>query len=120
MLIIISVLLGIGLLFQFNPVSWLYQYFEDMLMRFPLIKTLYGAVKISPKCSTPKGSKNTLWCCWILQASGKWSALLPPLSCPNRQRQPKQRGRAGRRVFTHELYGRRLYAFYSALALNAC
>lgn len=38
-------LLMIGLLFQFNPVSWLYQYVEDTLLRFPLVKTLYGAVK---------------------------------------------------------------------------
>ncbi|WP_430459958.1 DUF502 domain-containing protein [Thalassolituus sp. LLYu03] len=38
-------LLLIGLLFQFNPVSWLYQYVEDALLRFPLVKTLYGAVK---------------------------------------------------------------------------
>lgn len=38
-------LLLVGLLFQFNPVSWLYQYVEDALLRFPLVKTLYGAVK---------------------------------------------------------------------------
>jgi len=35
----------IGLLFQFNPVSWVYHYFEDLLLRFPLVKTLYGAIK---------------------------------------------------------------------------
>lgn len=38
-------LLIIGMLFQLNPVSWLYQYVEDALLRFPLVKTLYGAVK---------------------------------------------------------------------------
>ena len=57
MLIIISVLLTIGLLFQFNPVSWMYQYFEDMLMRFPLVKTLYGAVKDFTKMLDTQGQQ---------------------------------------------------------------
>ena len=43
--LMIGTLLVVGILFQFNPVSWLYQYVEDLLMRFPLVKTLYGAVK---------------------------------------------------------------------------
>ncbi len=38
-------LLLTGMLFQLNPVTWLYQYVEDALLRFPLVKTLYGAVK---------------------------------------------------------------------------
>ena len=38
-------LLIIGLLFQINPVSWLFQELEDWLLRFPVVKTLYGAVK---------------------------------------------------------------------------
>lgn len=45
LLLMLVALLAIGLLFQFNPVSWLYQYVEDALLRFPLVKTLYGAVK---------------------------------------------------------------------------
>lgn len=45
LLLMMTGLLIVGLLFQFNPVSWLYQYFEDVLLRFPLVKTLYGAVK---------------------------------------------------------------------------
>lgn len=45
LLLMLAALLIIGLLFQFNPVSWLYQYVEDALLRFPLVKTLYGAVK---------------------------------------------------------------------------
>jgi uncharacterized membrane protein len=45
LLIMLITLLGVGLLFQFNPVTWLYQYVEDALLRFPLVKTLYGAVK---------------------------------------------------------------------------
>lgn len=45
LLLMLAGLLVVGLLFQFNPVSWLYQYFEDALLRFPLVKTLYGAIK---------------------------------------------------------------------------
>lgn len=45
LLLMLVGLLVVGLLFQFNPVSWLYQYLEDVLLRFPLVKTLYGAVK---------------------------------------------------------------------------
>ncbi len=45
LIIMLAALLVVGLLFQFNPVSWLYQYVEDALLRFPLVKTLYGAVK---------------------------------------------------------------------------
>lgn len=45
LLLMLAGLLTVGLLFQFNPVSWLYQYFEDALLRFPLVKTLYGAIK---------------------------------------------------------------------------
>lgn len=45
LVIMVVLLLGVGLLFQFNPVSWLYQKVEDTLLSFPLVKTLYGAVK---------------------------------------------------------------------------
>lgn len=45
LLLMVFALLIVGILFQFNPVSWIYQYFEDLLLRFPLVKTLYGAVK---------------------------------------------------------------------------
>lgn len=45
LLLMLAGVLTVGLLFQFNPVSWLYQYFEDALLRFPLVKTLYGAIK---------------------------------------------------------------------------
>ncbi|MAD47012.1 MAG: hypothetical protein CMI02_04555 [Oceanospirillaceae bacterium] len=45
LVLMLVTLLVVGLLFQFNPVSWLYQYVEDALLRFPLVKTLYGAIK---------------------------------------------------------------------------
>ncbi|WP_228344929.1 DUF502 domain-containing protein [Venatoribacter cucullus] len=45
LIIMLLALLLVGMLFQLNPVTWLYQYVEDALLRFPLVKTLYGAVK---------------------------------------------------------------------------
>lgn len=45
LVLMILALLLIGILFQLKLVSWMYQYFEDWLLRFPLVKTLYGAVK---------------------------------------------------------------------------
>jgi len=35
----------VGLLFQFDPISWMYQRLEDGLLKFPVVKTLYGAIK---------------------------------------------------------------------------
>ncbi len=45
LLIIILTVFFVGLLFQFNPISWLYDKLEKALLRIPLIKTLYGAVR---------------------------------------------------------------------------
>lgn len=57
LLLMLLTLLLVGMLFQLNPVSWFYQYFEDMLMRFPLIKTLYGAVKDFTKMLDSNGQQ---------------------------------------------------------------
>lgn len=43
-LMIVSVFI-VGLLFQFNPISWLYERIESALLRFPIVRTLYGAIK---------------------------------------------------------------------------
>lgn len=45
LLLMLALLLITGLAFEFNPVGWIYQYVEEALLRFPLVKTLYGAVK---------------------------------------------------------------------------
>ncbi len=45
LIIMLVVLLIVGLLFQFSLFSWLYQRMETALLKFPLVKTLYGAVK---------------------------------------------------------------------------
>lgn len=45
LIIMLAVLLVLGLLFEFNPVTWVYQKLEETLLRFPLVKTLYGALK---------------------------------------------------------------------------
>jgi len=44
-IVMLLTLLAVGLAFQLNPISWVYQYVEDAFLRLPLVKTLYGAVK---------------------------------------------------------------------------
>lgn len=43
--VMLFILLIVGLAFQLNPISWVYEYIEDTFLRLPLVKTLYGAVK---------------------------------------------------------------------------
>src|SRR5690606_33912781 len=38
-------LMIVGLLFKLSFISWFYHRMQTALMRFPLVKTLYGAVK---------------------------------------------------------------------------
>lgn len=45
LVIMLVLLVIIGLLFQFSIISWFFQRMEKELLRFPLVKTLYGAVK---------------------------------------------------------------------------
>ena len=78
LVLMLIALLVVGLLFQFNPVSWLYQYVEDALLRFPLVKTLYGAIKDFAAMLIRKNASRINRRCWsrsLVRAS--WSALLP-------------------------------------------
>lgn len=43
--IMLVLLLLIGLLLKFSFIDWFYQRIENAVMRFPVVKTLYGAVK---------------------------------------------------------------------------
>ncbi|WP_028671450.1 DUF502 domain-containing protein [Saccharospirillum impatiens] len=43
--LILILLLIIGLAFSVSPIAWLYQRLEDQILRFPLLKTVYGAIK---------------------------------------------------------------------------
>jgi uncharacterized membrane protein len=43
--VMLLLLLVVGLAFQLNPISWVYEYVEDTFLRMPVVKTLYGAVK---------------------------------------------------------------------------
>jgi uncharacterized membrane protein len=43
--LIFCLILFVGLAFSVSPILWLYQQFEKQMMRFPLFKTVYGAVK---------------------------------------------------------------------------
>ena len=45
LLIIIMTVFVVGLMFQFNPISWLYDKLEKALLKTPVIKTLYGSVR---------------------------------------------------------------------------
>ena len=44
-LVVFGLLLILGLAFAVSPVFWLYQKLEDQILRFPLIKTVYSAIK---------------------------------------------------------------------------
>ncbi len=45
LLMLLLVLLAVGLLARFSLISWLYARIEKTMMSFPLVKTLYGAVR---------------------------------------------------------------------------
>ncbi|MCX7552995.1 DUF502 domain-containing protein [Marinicella sp. S1101] len=45
LVIVIIILLVVGLLFQFNFIKWIFDKVEKNLMKFPLVKTVYSAVK---------------------------------------------------------------------------
>lgn len=43
--LVLILLLIIGLAFSVSPIVWLYQKLENQILRFPLLKTVYGAIK---------------------------------------------------------------------------
>lgn len=45
LIVVITILLAVGLLFQFNYINWLFNKIETYLMKFPLVKTVYSAMK---------------------------------------------------------------------------
>ncbi len=45
LIIVIVILLAVGLLFQFNYINWIFSILEKYMMKFPLVKTVYSAVK---------------------------------------------------------------------------
>lgn len=44
-LLMVVLVMVAGFLFSFNPIVWLYQKIEKQLLRFPLFKTVYGAIR---------------------------------------------------------------------------
>jgi uncharacterized membrane protein len=44
-ILVMILLLIIGLAFSVSPIAWLFQRLEDQILRFPLLKTVYGAIK---------------------------------------------------------------------------
>lgn len=45
LIIVVVVLFLVGLLFQFNYIKWMFNKVEKYLMKFPLVKTVYSAMK---------------------------------------------------------------------------
>ena len=45
LIIVVVILYAVGLLFQFNYINWVFTKIEKSLMRFPLVKTVYTAMK---------------------------------------------------------------------------
>lgn len=45
LIIVLIILLVVGLLFQFNYINWMFTKIEKYLMKFPLVKTVYSAMK---------------------------------------------------------------------------
>ncbi len=45
LIIVVLILISVGLLFQFNYINWVFTKIEKYLMKFPLIKTVYSAMK---------------------------------------------------------------------------
>ncbi|MCB1584082.1 MAG: DUF502 domain-containing protein [Xanthomonadales bacterium] len=45
LIVVIAILLAVGLLFQFNYINWIFSQVEKYLMKFPLVKTVYSAMK---------------------------------------------------------------------------
>lgn len=43
--LMVAVVLGLGMALSIRPFHWLFRQFERQLMRFPVLKTVYGAVK---------------------------------------------------------------------------
>ena len=72
--LILLLLLVIGLAFSVSPIAWLFQQLENQILRFPLLKTVYGAIKdMASLISTDPE-----------QTTPTWSALLPPVIFPGR------------------------------------
>jgi uncharacterized membrane protein len=45
LIIVVLILVAVGLLFQFNYINWIFSKIEKYLMKFPLVKTVYSAMK---------------------------------------------------------------------------
>jgi len=45
LIIVAVILVTVGLLFQFNYINWVFTKIEKYLMKFPLVKTVYSAMK---------------------------------------------------------------------------
>jgi uncharacterized membrane protein len=70
LIIMLVLLLLIGLLLKFSFIDWFYQRIENAVMRFPVVKTLYGAVKDFANMFDKSKDKNQQVALVDLQAQG--------------------------------------------------
>ena len=68
--IMLVLLLLTGLLLKFSFIDWFYQRIENAVMRFPVVKTLYGAVKDFANMFDKSKDKNQQVALVDLQAQG--------------------------------------------------
>ncbi len=70
LIIVTVILLVVGLLFQFNFIKWIFSKLEKNLMKFPLVKTVYSAVKDLASMFDNKQSKDQQVVLVNMQPSG--------------------------------------------------
>ncbi len=70
LIIVTVILLVVGLLFQFNFINWVFSKLEKNLMKFPLVKTVYSAVKDLAGMFDNSKNKNQQVVLVNMQASG--------------------------------------------------
>ena len=70
LIIMLVLLLMTGLLFKFSFIDWFYQRIETAVMRFPVVKTLYGAIKDFANMFDKSKDKNQQVALVDLQAQG--------------------------------------------------
>lgn len=70
LIIVTVILLVVGLLFQFNFINWIFSKLEKNLMKFPLVKTVYSAVKDLAGMFDNKQSKDQQVVLVNMQATG--------------------------------------------------
>jgi len=70
LIIVVVLLFIVGLLFQFNTINWFFNKVEKYLMKFPLVKTVYTAMKDLAGMFDNKNNKDQQVVLLDMQSSG--------------------------------------------------